>query len=63
MATGTEWTCVVVIDEKGNLCGLPANTTRVVEDLVCAMCTGHARQFDAEAQFEANDGIGESDLG
>lgn len=39
--------CVAPL-EDGTLCGEPATEARVVEDVVCALCTQHAAELDAE---------------
>jgi hypothetical protein len=43
--------CVAPIDDdqpEPRLCGEPATTTRIVEELVCPLCEAHATELDEE---------------
>ena len=43
--------CIAPLDDDGyTLCGKPATTTRVVEDLKCPLCAEHAAELDAERE-------------
>lgn len=43
--------CVAPL-EDGTVCGRPAVTSVVVEDLVCALCQEHADELDRDREEE-----------
>lgn len=44
----TTTTCIAPLTDGATLCGAPSTTTRIVEDLVVALCAEHAAELDAE---------------
>ena len=45
----TAYRCIAPIDDAAQqLCGARATTTRIVDDLVCHLCSAHAAELDRE---------------
>lgn len=50
----TGYRCIAPIDDAAQqLCGARATTTRIVDDLVCHLCSAHAAELDHEQSEES----------
>lgn len=43
-------TCIAPLADGTTLCGAPSTTTRIVEDLSCALCDEHAAEIDRDTE-------------